>query len=265
MKYFSFYVLCFIVALATLFPLFFDYDPYFIDLSQSFSKPSWLNPFGLDEDGKGLLIQVIYGLKMSLSITFFVIFLSFIIGLVLGTLAGYLESWAEIIIMAVVDLVLAFPKFLMALALVAMLGSSVFHLVFALTFSTWAGFARLTRAELRRLKKKEFVLQARSTGASPLFLIVKHLWPNLMNVLFIHAVFQAVAVLIAESGLSFLGLGISLDSPSLGSLLGQGRNYIFSAPHIIFFPSLVLFLFLLCLNNVGESLRYYLDPRKVEY
>ena len=264
MKYYSFYFLCFIISLAILFPLFFDYDPYFIDLSQSFSKPSWLHPFGLDEDGKGLFTQIIYGLKMSLGITFSVIFLSFIMGLVLGTLAGYLESWTETIIMSFVDLVLAFPKFLMALALVAMLGSSVFHLIFALTFSTWAGFARLTRAELKHLKKKEFVLQARALGASPFSLVFKHLWPNLMNVLCIHAVFQAVAVLIAESGLSFLGLGVSLENPSLGSLLGQGRNYIFSAPHIIFFPSLVLFLFLLCLNNVGESLRYYLDPHKVE-
>ena len=262
MKYFSIYFLSFIIALAVLAPFLFDYDPYFIDLSQSFSKPSWSHPFGLDEDGKGLLIQIIYGLKMSLGIAFSVIFLSFIIGLGLGTLAGYLESWLEIIIMAVVDLVLAFPKFLMALALVAMLGSSVFHLIFALTFSTWAGFARLTRAELKRLKKKEFVLQARSTGASPFFLIFKHLWPNLMNVLFIHAVFQAVAVLIAESGLSFLGLGVSLENPSLGALLGQGRNYIFSAPHIIFFPSLFLFLFLLGLNNLGETLRDYFDPHK---
>ena len=263
MKHFSIYFLCFIIVLAVLAPLLFDYDPYFIDLSQSFSKPSWLNPFGLDEDGKGLLIQVIYGLKMSLGITFSVIFLSLAIGLSLGTLAGYLESWTEIIIMSVVDLVLAFPKFLMALALVAMLGSSVFHLIFALTFSTWAGFARLTRAELKHLKKKEFVLQARSVGANAFFLIFKHLWPNLMHVLFIHAVFQAVAVLIAESGLSFLGLGVSLENPSLGSLLGQGRNYIFSAPHIIFFPSLVLFLFLLSLNNLGESLRGYFDPHKL--
>ena len=262
MKYFSFYFLCCFVFTAFLLPLVWDYDPYFIDLSQSFSKPSWSHPFGLDEDGKGLLIQVIYGLKMSLGITFSVIFLSFIIGLGLGTLAGYLESWAEILIMAVVDLVLAFPKFLMALALVAMLGSSVFHLIFALTFSTWAGFARLTRAELKHLKKKEFVLQARSIGASPFFLILKHLWPNLMHVLFIHAVFQAVAVLIAESGLSFLGLGLSLENPSLGSLLGQGRNHIFSAPHIIFFPSLILFLFLLSLNNLGESLRDFFDPHK---
>ena len=262
MKFLSLYFLCFIVVVAVLCPLLFDYDPYFIDLSKSFSKPSWFHPFGLDEDGKGLLIQVVYGLKMSLGITFSVIFLSFMIGLGLGTLAGYWESWMEIIIMAIVDLVLAFPKFLMALALVAMLGSSVIHLIFALTFSTWAGFARLTRAELKHLKKKEFVLQARSAGANAFFLIFRHLWPNLMNVLFIHAVFQAVAVLVAESGLSFLGLGVSLESPSLGSLLGQGRNYIFSAPHIIFFPSLILFLFLLCLNNLGESLRNYFDPCK---
>ena len=222
-------------------------------------RPSLSHLFGFDENGKDLFIQVVYGSRISLIISFSVIAISFLIGLIMGTLAGYLESWFEVIIMSLVDLVLAFPKFLMALALIAMLGSSIYHLIFALSFSTWAGFARLVRGEVKHLKKKEFVLQSQSTGATPIFVIYRHIWPSLLGLILIHSVFQFAAVLIAESGLSFLGLGVSLESPSWGALLGAGRNYIFSAPHLIFFPSLVLFLFLLSLNYIGEFLREHFN------
>lgn len=262
MKYFSILFLLIIISLAILSPFIFTYDPYAIDLSKSFSAPSWQHLFGLDENGKDLFLQVIYGSQISLTVTFTVVFLSFLIGLILGTLAGYLESWTEIIIMALADLVLSFPKFLMALALIAMMGNSLFNLIFALSFSTWAGFARLARGEVKHLKKKEFVLQARGTGAHPIFLIYRHILPSLLGIMAVHGIFQSAAVLIAESGLSFLGLGVSLENPSWGSLLGVGRNYIFSSPHLIIFPGLVLFLFLLSLNYIGESLRDHFDPQR---
>ena len=226
-----------------------------MDLSKAFSSPSMSHIFGLDSEGKDLFLQVILGARVSLFITFSVIVISFLVGLLLGTLAGYLEGFFESLIMNLVDMVLAFPKFLMALALVAMLGSSTFHLILALSFSTWAGFARLIRAEVKHLKKKEFVLQARSLGASPLFLIIRHIWPSLLGITAFHALFQAAGVLIAESGLSFLGLGTSIEKASWGMLLGEGRNYMFEAPHLIYFPSLILFLFLLSLNFLAESLR----------
>ena len=260
MKYFSIFFLSLIVSAAIFMPFLIPYDPYAINLSKSFTGPSLSHLFGLDENGKDLFVQVVYGSRVSLTVTFSVVILSCIIGLILGTLAAYLEGYTEIIIMALVDLVLAFPKFLMALALVAILGSSLFHLIFALSFSTWAGFARLVRGEVKHLKKKEFILQAKSAGAHPVFLIRKHIWPNLFGLIAIHGIFQSAAVLIAESGLSFLGLGASLENPSWGSLLGSGRAYIFSASHMIFFPGLVLFLFLLSLNYLGESLREHFDP-----
>lgn len=260
MKYFSSFFIVTIIVLALLAPFIFTYDPYEMHFLESFKGSSWAHLFGLDENGQDLFIQVVYGARISLVVTFSVVIFSFLIGLIMGTLAAYLEGWTEIMIMAFADLVLAFPKFLMALALVAMLGNSIFHLIFALSFSTWAGFARLARGEIKHLKKKEFVLQARSTGAHPVFLIYRHIWPGLLGLMAIHSLFQTVAVLIAESGLSFLGLGVSLEQPSWGGLLGMGRNYIFSYPHLIFFPSLVLFLFLLSLNYLGESLRDHLDP-----
>ena len=255
MKVLSLIFLIGIFFLSLFYPLFFVFDPYGLDLSRAFLSPSMSHIFGLDQEGKDLFLQVILGARISLFITFSVILVSLLIGLILGTLAGYLEGIFESVIMSLVDMVLAFPKFLMALALVAMLGGSLFHLIFALSFSTWATFARLVRAEVRHLKKKEFVLQARSQGASHLFLIIKHIWPSLFGIVSIHAVFQAAGVLIAESGLSFLGLGTSLNNPSWGMLLGEGRHYMFEAPHLIYFPSLFLFLFLLSLNVFAEDLR----------
>ena len=262
MKFLSLFFLIGIVLSALFIPLFLDYNIYDISLSDSLKGPSWTHPFGLDENGKGLFSQVLYGSRVSLFVTVSVVVISFIVGLILGVLAGYLEGLVETLIMSLVDVVLAFPKFLMALALIAILGGSVSNLIFALSFSTWAGFARLIRGEVKYLKKKEFVLQAKALGAGSFFLIYRHILPNLLGLSAVHAVFQAVAVLIAESGLSFLGLGASLDSPSWGALLGVGRHYIFSGPHLVFFPGLVLFLFLLSLNYIGESLRDLLDPHR---
>ena len=260
MKWIPFTGLFFILLLSLL-SFVIPYDPYFINLSESFSPPSWSHPLGLDENGQGLLTQILYGTRVSFIITVSVVILSFIIGLILGTVAGYLEGFIENILMSLVDLVLAFPKFLMALALVALWESSALNLILALTFSTWGGFARLIRAEVKHLKKREFVLQSKSNGASSLFLISKHIWPNLFGVCLIHGLFQCAGVLIAESGLSFLGLGLSIEKPSLGSLLGMGRQHLFSAPHLIFFPSLILFLILFSINQLAESLTQKLKPQ----
>ena len=260
MKWFYFTSL-FLLFLLFLLSFVIPYDPYFINLPASFSPPSWSHPFGLDENGQGLFTQILYGTRISLIITVSVVFLSFFIGLILGTLAGYLEGLIENALMALVDLVLAFPKFLMALALAAIWEGSALNLIFALTFSTWAGFARLVRAEVKHLKKREFVLQSQSNGAGSFFLISKHIWPNLLGVSLIHSLFQCAGVLIAESGLSFLGLGTAIEKPSLGSLLGMGRTHLFSAPHIIFFPSLILFLILFSTNQLAESLRDKLQPQ----
>lgn len=262
LKYFGISFIIVITLLAFLAPVLFPYDFNVIHLSQSLEAPSLAHWFGLDEYGQDLFIKIIYGGQISLMVTFSVIFISLIVGLVLGFLAGFFESYIEIIIMALADMVLAFPKFLLALALLAMMGSSLGHLIFALSFSTWAGFARLVRAEVKHLKQREFVLSAKSYGASLFLQMTKHIFPNLMAVLFVHAMFQAAAVLLAESGLNFLGLGSSLNFPSWGGLLNSARAYLLEAPHLIIFPSLFLFLFLLSLNFIGEGLRSYFDPYK---
>ena len=245
---------------AALAPFVLPYDPYELNLSQGLQGPGAGHLFGLDENGQDLLTKVIHGARLSLFVAFFVVGLSGIIGLALGALAGFWGGLVEAAIMALADLVLAFPKFLLALALLAMMGASLGHLIFALSFSTWAGFARLARGETRHLKGREFVLSARACGGGAFLQLRKHILPNMFGLLAVHGMFQAAAVLIAESGLSFLGLGVSMETPSWGSLLGSGRGYIAEAPHLSFFPGLFLFLFLLGLNFLGEALRDYFDP-----
>ncbi len=262
MKWFGLVIICSITLLALFAPWFFPYDFNSLNLPQSFQGPSWSHFFGLDENGQDLFVKVIYGARLSLFVTFSVVGISFILGLILGVLAGFFGSYIEMLIMALADIVLAFPKFLLALTLLAMMGSSVGHLIFALSFSTWAGFARLVRGEVKHLKEKEFVLSAKAYGGSYFLQLKQHILPNLLGLLAVHGMFQGASVLIAESGLNFLGLGSSLKIPSWGGLLSSGRAYILEAPHLSLFPSLFLFLFLLGLNFLGESLRNYLDPHR---
>jgi len=263
MKWLGVSIIGCMVLLAIIIPWFFPYDFSALNLSQSLQSPSWNHIFGLDENGQDLLLKIIYGSRLSLFVTFSVLAISLIIGVVLGMLAGFLGSYVEIVIMALADMVFAFPKFLLALTLLAMMGSSVGHLIFALSFSTWAGFARLVRGEVKHLKEREFVWSVKAQGGSGFLQLRKHILPHLFGLLAVHSMFQAVAVLIAESGLNFLGLGSSLEVPSLGGLLSSARGSILEAPHLLLFPSLFLFLFLLSLNLIGESLRAHFDPYKV--
>ena len=248
--------------LSTLFiPLLVPYDIHQLNLSQSLVGMSFHHPFGLDENGQDLFLKILYGARVSLLITFSVVTLSFFIGLFFGFLAGYFGGVLDYGISTLVDLVLAFPKFLLALALVAMWGSSFFHLVLALSFSTWATFARLVRGEVRHLKKKEFVLSAKAYGGGSFLLFRKHIWPSLFSLMAVHGMFQVSGVLIAESGLSFLGLGVALEIPSWGGLIHSGREFLLEAPHLIFFPSLFLCLLLVSLNILGDALRDHLNPQ----
>ena len=236
-------------------PWFFPSDFQEIHLSARFAPPSWPFVFGKDDQGHNLLLKILYGARLSLLVVFSVSFFSGLAGLLLGTAAGLAGGITESLIMAAADFSLAFPKFLLALAFLAMAGPSLGNLIFVLTFSTWAGFARLVRGEVRGLKKREFVQNAVACGAGRTRVVIRHLWPHLPPVLAAHGLFQAGAVLIAESGLNFLGVGVSLETPSWGGLIDSGRRFMLEGPHLIVFPCLALFLFLLSLNILADEVR----------
>ena len=248
-----------VTVCACLAPYLAPYDPHYLNLPGGFEGPGLPHLFGLDENGQDLFIKILHGARLSLQVTASVIFISAGLGLLMGTLAGLFAGGPDRLLAGLMDMSLAFPKFLLALALLSMLGSSTGNLILALSFSTWAGFARLIRGEVRRLKSQEFVLSARAGGAGGFFLLRRHIWPNTLSLLAVHGMFQAVAVLIAEAGLSFLGLGAG--AVSWGGLINSGREFILEAPHLCFFPGLFLFLFLFSLNSLGDALRRRLKPR----
>lgn len=250
----------FVLLCAFLAPFIRPYNPLDMDLAHLLASPSWEHPFGLDENGVDVFSQVLYGARVSLLVASVVVFISLLIGLIVGSVSAWCGSFTDQVLMRVVDLVSAFPRFLLALALLAMLGSSVFNLILAMCLSGWAGFARLVRAEVLHLKKEEYVLSALSYGTHPLRVLIHHVWPNLLGLLLVQAALSLVAVVIAEAGLSFLGLGVPPEIPSWGRLLSSGRQVLGEAPHLSVFPGLALFFLVLSFQLCGDGLRDLFDP-----
>lgn len=250
-------VICLLSLLA---PFIRPYNPLEINLSRLLEAPSLEHPFGLDENGIDVFSQVLYGARISLLVSFMVVFISLFTGLILGSVSAWFGAFTDQALMRLVDMVSAFPRFLLALAILAMMGSSVFNLILALCLSGWAGFARLVRAEVLHLKKEEYVLSALSSGASAARVLICHIWPNLLGLLLVQAAFSLVAVVIAEAGLSFLGLGVPPEIPSWGSLLSAGRQTLEEAPHLSLFPGLALFSLVLSFQLCGDGLRDFFDP-----
>ena len=250
-----------ILLCALLAPWISAYNPLEMNLDRMLEPPSPAHLFGLDENGIDLLSQVLYGARVSLLVAFVVVAVSMCVGLVVGSISAWFGSIVDQILMRVVDMVSAFPRFLLALALLAVLGAGVFNLILAMCLSGWAGFARLTRAEILHLKKEEYVLSAKAYGAGALRVMVRHIWPNLLGLLLVQCAFSLVAVVIAEAGLSFLGLGVPPEVPSWGRLLSAGRQTLTSAPHLSLFPGMALFLLVLSFQLCGDGLRDFFDPQ----
>ena len=241
-------------------PSFFIPSSYFqMNLSQSYAPPSWQNLFGMDEYGVDVLAQVMLGSRVSFLVAFSVLFISLVIGLILGTLSGCFPRRVDPFLMRIVDMLYAFPNFLIAMALMAVFGASVFNLILVMSVSTWAVFARLVRAEVLHLRKKEFVLSAESLGSSFFRKIRRHIWPNLIPVLTVQSVVTLSGIILSESGLSFLGIGIPPEVPTWGSLLQSGRQALIEAPHLSLFPGLCLFTLILGFYLIGEGLKKQLS------
>ncbi len=259
---FGFIIFLILISIALLSPWLATTDPNHFSLADRFSKPSSTAWFGLDQNGADVYSQVLFGARTSLLIAISVVALSASIGLLLASWVTYRGGWVNQSFTRLLDMVQAFPGFLLALALVAVLGPSAPHLVLAMTITGWAGYARLVRGEVLHLKERDFVRGAEASGATRSRILVKHIWPNLMSLLAVQATFGLAGVILAESGLSFLGLGVSPETPTWGALMNQGRRYLVEAPHISFFPGLALSLLVLSIQLSGEGLREWLNPRE---
>jgi len=236
------------------------YDPLQTDLDGSLRGPSADHFFGQDRLGRDIFSQVLYGARASTLVAIAVVLLTVAVGTALGSAAGYFGGFVDMAVMRSVDILLAFPGILLAIALAGVLGPNLWNIVLALSVLGWVGYARLVRAQFLSLREREFVQAARAVGAGPVRIMGLHILPNALSPVIVQATFSAAGIIIAESSLSFLGLGPQ-DIPTWGGLLSQGANYLVYAPHIAFFPGLFIMLTVLALNLVGDAMRDFLDPR----
>lgn len=256
----------FIVGIVTLVAIFAPFiaqqDPRTMSLPDRLERPSKQHWLGRDENGADVFAKLIFGSRVSLGVAWSVVLISASLGLLIGSLAGYRGGWADLLLMRITDMFYAFPGFLIALALVAVLGPSVFNLVLAMCVTSWTGFARLVRGEVLHLKERDHVQSARAVGAGALRIVTLHIWPGLISLLVIQATFAMAGTIIAEAGLSFLGLGVPGHTPTWGALLNSGRRVMTEAPHISLAPGLSIVILVLGFNMLGDGLRDYLDPRR---
>ena len=245
------------ILILSLFSGFFftSFQNFPVDLSQSLEGPSLNHLFGCDENGMDVFVQVIYGLRISLLLAFAVVFINLIIGVSLGGISGWRGGHTDNIIMRTVDVLASFPRFLLALTILATVGSSVFHLILAFCVTGWINYARLVRAEVFHIKKTEYVLAAKCLGAHPIRIFIHHILPNLTGILSVQTLLSLIAVVLAESGLSFLGLGLPIETPSMGRLLQSGRAFLEEAPHLTIFPGAALFILILSFHLLGETVQ----------
>jgi peptide/nickel transport system permease protein len=249
-------------ALAILAPHVASFDPNEMHLADRLQAPSSVHFLGTDENGCDIFARMLYGSRVSLIVALFVVFTSGFVGLILGSIAGFFGGKIDYLVTRFIDIVYAFPGFLLALSLVAVLGPSLQNLIISMSLTGWAGFARLVRGEVLHLREKEYVLTARALGASTPRQLVFHIWPNLFGILVVHSTFALAGTIIAEAGLSFLGLGVPSTTPTWGALLNSGRRFLSEAPHISLFPGAAILLLVLGFNLFGDGLRDYLDPRQ---
>ncbi len=238
------------------------YDPYDQDLSSALSAPSMEHLFGADQYGRDVLSRVIYGTRTALIAIVMAGGLAPTTGSALGLIAGFLGGRVDTAIMRLVDVLLAFPYLLLALIIVAALGPSLTNCIIAIGIIYTPQYARLMRGQVLAVQNADFVWAARSVGATPGRVMLRHVLPNSFSPVLVMATLQAGSVVVETAGLSFLGLGAQPPSPDWGALLADGHSYFLSAWWIATFPGLAIFLVVLGFNLIGDALRDQLDPRR---
>ncbi len=243
------------------------HDPLKGALSKRLTPPVWAQggtweyPLGTDKLGRDILSRIIYGARFSLLVSLVAIFVGGSIGTALGVISGYFGGKLDALIMRMVDISLALPTILLALVLVAAVGPSFGTVITVIAVLLWARYARLSRGETLSIKERDFIARARVAGASHFRIMLRYIFPNVVNSLVVLATLQVGAVILLEATLSFLGVGIPRPTPTWGVMIADGRELIVTAWWVAMFPGLAIMLTALSLNLLGDWLRDHLDPK----
>ena len=219
--------------------------------------------FGIDSNQRDLLSRIIYGSRLSLQIGVATVTFAIVIGVILGAAAGFVGGWTDNITMRLMDVLLAFPGLLLSIAIVAVLGPGLINALLAIAFVSIPVYARIVRASVLQVKEQDFVSAARALGASPLGILASHVLPNAITPIIVQATLGIASAILDAAALSFLGLGAAPPTPEWGLMLGEERNSLFNAPHLVFIPGIAIMLTVLAFNLIGDGMRDALDPRQV--
>ncbi len=254
-------VIVLVTVLAAVFgPWLAPFDPASQELALRLEGPTGLHWFGLDELGRDIFARVLSGARISLMVGLVVVSVSSLVGIVLGSIAGYYGGRIDEAISRIVDILLAFPGLLLAIALVAVLGPSLTNVVLALSLIGWVGYARLVRGQVLRSRELEFVQAAKALGATTPRILARHVIPTTLPAVTVQATLGMGGAILAEAALSFLGLGVQPPTPSWGTMLSYGRGHLLDAPHLTIFPGIAIAVLVLGFNFLGDGLRDRLDP-----
>jgi peptide/nickel transport system permease protein len=258
---FGFAVILLLIITAIFAPFFAPYDPYAPDLGHRLAKPSTQHLLGTDSIGRDTLSRIIYGTRTSLIIGLVAIGVASSVGMILGLIAGYYGGWIYTIIMRIFDAMMAFPMILLALIIAAMLGGGVVNVIIALGVSMMPVYARLMSAQVLSIKQADYVTSAHSLGSTNIRIMAYHVTPNCFPPLIVLVTMMLGATILAEAGLSFLGVGIEPPTAAWGAMVSEGREYLLSDPMLSIAPGVAIMLVVFAFNMIGDGLRDALDPR----
>ncbi len=236
-------------------------DPTKGNLADSILEPSAEHPFGTDKLGRDIFARVLYGARSSLSSTLILVAVILVVGTFLGILAGYFGGWVDAVIMRISDMMIAFPGLVLAIAVAGILGPSMRNAVIAIALVSWPKYARLARSLVMKIRHTDFVAAATVTGSKTGYMLRKYMFPNTVTTLVITAATDIGSMMMELAALSFLGFGAKPPTPEWGQMLNEGRSLIQTAPWMMIYPGLAIFITVVVFNMLGDSLRDILDPR----
>ena len=239
-------------------------DPTKGSLADAIKAPSAEHIFGTDKMGRDIFARVVYGARVSLVAAFGVVALSFVIGTVLGIVSGYFRGIVDAVIMRIADMMVSFPGLVLAMAVAGILGASIGNAIIAVSVVTWPKYARLARSLVLKIRDRDYVAAAVVTGSKTPYILMRYMLPNALPTLMITAATDIGSLMLELAGLSFLGFGATPPTPEWGLMLSEGRAYMQSAPWLMVFPGLAIFITVVIFNMLGDSLRDILDPRTNE-